>query len=149
MRLTKASDYALVLLAHLAALSPGERASVRQIATCYGVPQRFLAVIVHRLAKTGLLHSMKGSNGGIRLARRSSEITLREVIEAVEGPIRMTDCQGPGCLCERGDHCTARHFWDVANEKILNSLNATTLEEIAGWVPWPQEEVATGERTEP
>lgn len=130
MKITKASDYALALLSHLAAFSPGERASVKQVADCCGIPKRFLAIIVHRLSKRGLLHSMKGNNGGIWLARRGSEITLREVIEAIEGPIRMTDCQHSKGACRRENYCSTRHVWNVAHERILDSLSATTLEEL-------------------
>ncbi len=131
MKITKASDYALILLSRLTEIPPGERVSVKQVATSSGIPQRFLAIIVHRLSKAGLVRSRKGSNGGIWLARHGSEITLREVLEAIEGPIRMVDCQHQQGACRLEDHCTTKSFWDTVHESIVESFGSTTIEEIA------------------
>ena len=144
MKITKASDYALVLLSHLANLPSGEKVSVRQVAGSCHIPQRFLATIVHRLSKAGLIRSMKGSNGGIRLARPGSEITLRHVLDAIEGPIRMVECQQQKGACRMEDECPAKGFWDVVHERILDSFGSITIGEIIKH-SLPGKEGATGE----
>lgn len=144
MKITKASDYALVLLSHLANIPTGEKVSVRQVADSCHIPQRFLATIVHRLSKAGLIRSMKGSNGGIWLARPGSEITLLDVLDVIEGPIRMVECQQQKGACRLEDDCPAKGFWDVIHERILDSFGSTTIEEIANY-PLPGKEVTTGE----
>lgn len=135
MKLTRASDYALILLSHLAKLEPGMNTSVKKIASTCGVPERFLAIIVHRLSTMGLIISLRGMNGGIRLGRHSSEITLRDVVEAIEGPIGFVECQKQIGLCSLEDNCLTKPFWDAVHEKILMSLSETTIENLAKFMP--------------
>ncbi len=135
MKLTKASDYALILLSHLAKQEPGINTSVKRVASACGVPERFLAIIVHRLSTQGLLISVKGMNGGIRLGRNSKEITLRDVIEAMEGPIGFVECQRQIGACSLEDHCRTKPFWDAVHEHILSSMSATTIEDLVRFMP--------------
>lgn len=135
MKLTRATDYALILLSHLARLEPGMNTSVKKIAMCSGVPKRFLAIIVHRLSTLGMIISVKGMNGGIRLGRPSSKITLRDVVEAIEGPIGFVECQKQVGLCQLEDNCSTKPFWDAVHENILKSLSATTIEDLTRFMP--------------
>lgn len=135
MKLTKASDYALILLSHLAKQEPGINTSVKRVASACGVPERFLAIIVHRLSTQGLLISAKGMNGGIRIGRNSKEITLRDVIEAMEGPIGFVECQRQIGVCSLEDHCTTKPFWDAVHENIVRSMSATTIEDLVRFMP--------------
>ena len=88
MELTTASRYAVQALAHLARLPPGAWGRARDIAGARGLPDTFLAKVLTQLAKAGLARSVKGPGGGYSLARAPKEITLLEIIEAVDGPIR-------------------------------------------------------------
>ncbi len=144
MKLTKASDYALILLSHLAKQEPGINTSVKRVASACGVPERFLAIIVHRLSTQGLLISVKGMNGGIRLGRNSKEITLRDVVEAMEGPIGFVECQRLIGACSLEDHCTTKPFWDAVHENIVRSMSATTIEDLVRFMPKVLE--GTGDR---
>ena len=88
MKLTHASGYALAALAHMAAQAPGQPLSSHHIAEARGIPERFLLKVLKPLVSAQILHSIKGPNGGYRLAKPASEITMLDVVEAVDGPIR-------------------------------------------------------------
>lgn len=130
MKLTKATDYAFVILAHLGNIPEGESTNSKKVAKECKIPLRFLANIVHSLSKAGIIESRKGMKGGISLAKESSKITLRDVIEAVEGNIGFVDCQKSNGICQIEDVCSVKHFWDDQNEKMLAPLNNATLEDF-------------------
>jgi Rrf2 family protein len=88
MRLTRASSYALHAVAHMAAEGEDRPVASHHIARARGIPERFLLKVLKPLVSARVLRSVKGPNGGYRLARPASKITLLEVIEAVDGPIR-------------------------------------------------------------
>ena len=135
MKLTKATDYALIILSQLAMLEPGVNTNVKKVAGSSGIPERFLAIIVHRLSTSGIINSTKGMNGGIRLGRPGSEITLRDVVEAIEGRIGFVECQKQIGLCSLEDNCVTKPFWDAVHEKFLLSLSGTTIEDLSRFVP--------------
>jgi Rrf2 family protein len=133
MKLKKATDYAFVILAHLGTIPDGESTNSRKVAKECKIPERFLANIVHSLSKSGIIESRKGMKGGISLAKDSSKITLRDVIEAIEGNIGFVDCQKSKGICHIENECSVKHFWDVQNDKILAPLNSTTLEDFMSY----------------
>ena len=93
LSLSRKTDYALVALAELCWLG-ADRASARQISEHTGVPLPVLTNILHRLGVAGLVQSRRGAKGGYGLARVPAEITFTEIIEAIEGPFRLTVCNG-------------------------------------------------------
>jgi len=133
MKLKKATDYAFVILAHLSTIPAGESTNNKTVAKECKIPERFLANIVHSLSKSGIIKSRKGMNGGISLAKDSSKITLRDVVEAIEGNIGLVDCQKSERICQIESVCNVKHFWDDQNEKILAPLNNTTLEDFLSY----------------
>jgi Rrf2 family protein len=88
MRLTRSSCYAVHALAHLAAAGPDRRVAAQAIAGRRGISESFLAKILKALASAHLVHSIQGQGGGCRLVRPAARITLLEIVEAVDGPIR-------------------------------------------------------------
>ena len=88
MKLTHASGYALAALVHMARQPAGERLASHVTAAARGVPEKYLLKLLKSLVSAGILKSVKGPNGGYRLARAPKDITLLEVVEAVDGPIR-------------------------------------------------------------
>ena len=130
MKLKKATDYAFVVLAHLGTITSGKNTNNKEIANEFKIPKRFLANIIHSLSKSGIVATRKGMYGGISLARDSSEITLREVIEAIEGDIKFVDCQSSKGICQIEKVCSAKRFWEIQNEKMLAPLNDTTLKDF-------------------
>src|SRR2546425_12561781 len=88
MKLTRASSYAIHALVYMAALKKNRPVASHHIAKARGIPERFLLKVLKPLVSAKVLHSIKGPNGGYRLARAPNEITMLEVLEAVDGPIR-------------------------------------------------------------
>ncbi|MBC7236134.1 MAG: Rrf2 family transcriptional regulator [Chloroflexi bacterium] len=131
MRLTKGADYAARGILHLAKLPPGSVALVSDIAALEGLPNSYLAKIFQDLAREGLVHSFRGAKGGFALARPASEITLRQVIEAVEGPIALNRCLAPWEGCDKIETCALYPVLAEAQKRLLAVLDNTTLQEIA------------------
>lgn len=89
MKITRATAYAIYALMHIAQLKSESPVASRTIAQAHNIPERFLLKVLKPLVAMGLLHSVKGPRGGYQLARPPSQITLLEIIEAVEGPLRV------------------------------------------------------------
>ena len=94
MRLTHLADYAVVMMTAAARKGAGERLSATVLAEDTGVPLPTAQKLMGKLAAAGLLDSVRGAGGGFTLARPGQEISLADIIEAVEGPIAMTQCSG-------------------------------------------------------
>jgi Rrf2 family protein len=119
MRLTRASSYALYALANMARQKPGTPVASHTIAREHGIPERFLLKVLNPLVSAGILSSLKGPHGGYRLARSASDITLLEVIEAVEGPIR-----GEAPPPESEDREKYPNYKPANNEPLYHKLEA-------------------------
>src|SRR5580704_8817138 len=102
MKLTRASSYALHAVAYMASQKQNLPVASHLIAKARGIPERFLLKVLKPLVSTRVLHSIKGPNGGYRLARPATQITLLEVVESVDGPIRgvapLSQAEGDGQL---------------------------------------------------
>src|SRR5512147_1492044 len=91
LRITKLTDYALVVLSHMAS-RPAQGLTSTSAARLTGIPQPSVSKILKSLARSGVVVSERGAQGGYRLARTASELTVADVIDAVEGPIALTEC---------------------------------------------------------
>ena len=132
MRLTSLSDYAVVLLAAAARHSSGERLSATSLAEETGVPLPTAQKLTGRLAAAGLLETARGSGGGFRLARTAHDISLADIVEAVEGPIAMTTCVDSArheCALEGG--CAVRPHMSLVNGTIRGALAAVSLDQLS------------------
>ncbi len=105
MQLTKGTEYGTRGVLHLAKLPPNSVVLVSEIAAAEELPESYLAKIFQYLAKEGIVRSHRGAKGGFSLARSADQITLREVIEAIEGPIALYRCLHPFEGCERAGDC--------------------------------------------
>ena len=131
MELTRKGEYAIRGIVHLARLKPGTVALISEIAESTGVPQTFLAKILQSFAKLGLVNSFRGTGGGFVLARNPSQITLREVVEAVEGPIMPNRCLMGEPGCENSRTCLVHPVWRDVQSKVVELLDRVTIEELA------------------
>lgn len=135
MKITsRASDYGLSLLIHLSstlARPADETMSVKRAAAELKISLRFLANIANKLAIARILTSHRGSNGGMGLARPSDRITVREVIEAIDGPVQTMFCQNTEEVCTLQIHCHMKHFWDEIQATVMKRLNTTTIADLA------------------
>lgn len=127
---TKASDYALLLLMHLALLADDETTNVKKVSEQLKISLRFLANIANKLSIARILVSHRGIGGGIRLARPANTITIREVIEGVDGPLQTMFCQNTHELCHHEGMCHMKYFWDDIQTMVMSKLNHTTIADL-------------------
>ena len=134
LRLSKLTDYAVVVMVRLAEVSPGASPDVQTspgIAAATGVPEPTVAKVLKTLAATGLVTSQRGARGGYRLARPLHDISVSEVIEAVDGPITLVACvDGSMTECESQALCPVRGRWDPVNDAIERAFSGITLADM-------------------
>jgi len=131
MRLSNLADYAVVMLA-AAVRKDGARLSATCLAEETGVPLPTAQKLVGRLAAAGLIVSSRGTGGGFRLSRCAAEISLADIVEAVEGPIAMTACVEAGKHdCGVEQTCRVRPHWDAVNSAMRGALAGVSLEVLS------------------
>lgn len=126
MQITRQADYAIRAVLHLSRLDQGKRASTSQIALEQRIPPSFLAKIVSQLSVAGLLQTSRGARGGVSLARTANDITLLEVIEAIDGPILLNECVADEANCTFSEDCPLRPVWCDAQAELVTRLQSTT-----------------------
>ena len=131
IRLSKLTDYAVVMLSHMAAREDDVYTTARLSERC-AVPEPTAAKILKLLARASLLESQRGSNGGYELARPAAEITVAEIIVALDGPIALAACvEGSLDHCGVEQLCSMRGNWNRVNRAIREALEDITLAEMA------------------
>jgi len=129
MQITRQADYAVRAVLYLAR-NGHQRTATSMIAEKQRIPPSFLAKIVSQLSIAGLLHTSRGARGGVSLARPPQEITLLEVIEAIDGPIQLNECVGDAGACSFDDDCPLRPVWCDAQEQLVNKLKGTNFADM-------------------
>ncbi|WP_290886094.1 SUF system Fe-S cluster assembly regulator [Arenimonas sp.] len=129
LRVTKLTDYATVVLVALAE-APGRVHSAAELAERSRLEAPTVAKVLKPLAHAGLVESFRGANGGYRLARPAHEIPLKAVVEAIEGPLNMTECSGEHSNCEHEAHCGVQTHWRRINDVIADALGGITLADM-------------------
>src|SRR5437763_1930029 len=137
LRLSKKADYALIAMKHLAVRGADASSSAREIAELYDVPIELMAKVLQRLVRRGLLASQHGTRGGYQLARRPTQISVADVIQAIEGPVTVTACSTEDGQCEQFDKCNVRDPLYRVRERILSALGECTIAELAADPPPP------------
>jgi Rrf2 family protein len=131
MQLTRAADYAIRVMVHLAGLPAGTRASRASLAQTSECPEQFLSKVLQHLTHAGLVVSHRGNTGGFELATSHRNASLLQIIEAVEGPVRLNLClQGPRA-CERQEWCAAHAVWAEAQAAMNGVLRKATISALA------------------
>lgn len=118
-QLTRASDYALRVMTRLAELPRGHIVHLPALAYSENVPSHFLSKILQQLTHAGFIKSHRGAAGGYSLEKDSSGISLLEIIEAIEGPILLSQCLTQGLDCDRQAWCSIREVCSEARQKVL------------------------------
>ena len=126
MQITRQADYAVRAMVYLAQIGPEQRASTSQIAQEKQIPPSFLAKIVSQLSVAGLLQTSRGARGGVSLARSAADISLLDVVEAIDGPILLNDCVADNGSCAFGDSCPMQPVWCEAQKDLVGRLESTT-----------------------
>ena len=128
LELSSEGRYALRALVYLAWV--GERVTADRISTEVQIPRRLLARILAKLSRAGLVESEQGRGGGSRLARSPREITLRDAVEAAEGPFGVKRCIMQNRACGTGTPCALHEAWEEGQQAILAYLGDRTLEDF-------------------
>jgi FeS assembly SUF system regulator len=129
IRLSRLTDYGIVLMAHLAGAGDGPHAA-RDLAAETQLPLPAVSKLLKSLAREGLLTSSRGAKGGYRLARPADQITVPEMIAALEGPIALTDCNLHEGACSQEPSCHVRTPWQRINRAIHDALSRIRLTDL-------------------
>lgn len=131
VRISRSVEYALVALQHMNSLTPDTLASARDISNQHDLPSGLVAKLLQKLASFGITRSEQGAHGGYVLSRGLDEITLFDVIEAVEGPQQFVACRsGDIEECDRASSCTVSDSVTVIGEHISDLFSSLTLAEL-------------------
>jgi Rrf2 family nitric oxide-sensitive transcriptional repressor len=130
MRLTRFTDYGLRTLIYLA-LRPDTLASIAEIAAAYRISESHMTKVVCALGQAGLIETLRGRNGGLRLARPAARIGLGQVVRATEPELALVECQAGG-ECAIDGCCRLRSIMDEATAALLGVLDRYTVADVAG-----------------
>jgi FeS assembly SUF system regulator len=129
LRLSKLTDYGTVIMAYMA-LEQDRVFAATELAAATGVAAPTASKILKMLAGRGLLQSVRGAKGGYTLSRSAGEISIAQIIDAVEGPIAMTECSAVAGMCAQEGACSIRGNWQRVNLVILQALDQITLADM-------------------
>ncbi len=132
LRFTKQTDYGLMAMQYMAEHQGTGTVGVKRIADEFGIPAELLAKVLQRLVKRGLISSRSGPHGGYRLALSPAEVTIGQVIEALEGPVAIVGCMTDHDDCALVARCTVRHPAQKVQAAISRLLGTMTLADVVG-----------------
>ncbi len=130
IRMSKETDYGILLLTHFARVPQELIFSARELSEVTGVPLPMVSKILKMLARSDLLVSQRGAKGGYALAKRPAEITIVDVLMAMEGTVALTECIDQPGDCRQEPTCRVRENWEIINERVLVALREITLAEM-------------------
>jgi Rrf2 family protein len=130
MQITRQADYALRAILYLARLGPDQKASTKQIAAAQEIPPSFLAKIISELKKGKLVTADRGAGGGVSLARKPEEISLLDVVEAIDDTISLNECTADPSICSFGDSCPLHEVWCEAEAQLIRKLREATFDKL-------------------
>ena len=129
--ISRQTDYACRILLHLAMHEPGGRLTAREIGAQRLIPQSLVRKIVTQLSVAGLVKTTRGSDGGIVLARPAGEISLLDVVQAMEGPVALNACVVDPQACPLMAICSVHEAWAVACATLVAGLSEATFDRLA------------------
>lgn len=133
MRFTAKTEYAVRAIIEIALVSDDKPAQVREIASKQAIPERFLEQVMAALKKASLIESIRGAQGGYRLTRPASEITMAQIIEAIEGPMQVMEClskDNEHQKCHQASLCAVKDVWASVQSSIVEALDSISLAKL-------------------
>lgn len=131
MQLTRAADYGVRVMVHLAMLPEGKRALLPDLAGATDAPGSFLSKVLQALAHAEMISSRRGKTGGFAILPRGRDASMRQVIEAIDGPVSLNVCLDGGKDCERKSWCPAHAVWARAQRAMMDVLMSISVTEMA------------------
>ncbi|MFC1475899.1 RrF2 family transcriptional regulator [Candidatus Zixiibacteriota bacterium] len=136
MILNRRGEYSILGMIHLAGQPYGNFMEISEVARSVSVPEKFLRILFHELVKSRLLRSQRGTGGGFTLARPAAEITLRAIVEAIQGPVAAFDCVTENSAeCEKAPCCGLHMVLRGIRQGIVQELDRYTLADLAKLTP--------------
>lgn len=134
LRVSKLADYGTIVMASMAR-DPDRIHSAAEVAARIGLQAPTVSKILKTLARKGLIVSLRGAKGGYRLLRSPANISVAQIIGAMDGPFGMTECSAMPGLCTQESACTVRANWQTINQIVLDALSRVTLEQMMKPIP--------------
>lgn len=129
MQITRQADYAIRAVRYLAKQGE-ERSATSTVAKEMKIPPSFLAKIISQLSIAGLLHTSRGARGGVTLARAARDISVLDVVEAIDGPILLNECVGDPANCSFSDECLVHPIWVEVQDTLVKRLRETRFDTL-------------------
>ena len=132
MQITRQAEYALRAVLYLTRLPENQKTATSQIAEEEQIPLSFLAKIISQLSIAGMIHTSRGARGGVSLARLPSDISMLEVVEAIDGPISLNACTFPqgDCFYDTETKCPLHNIWSNSQFDLVNRLRNTSFSKL-------------------
>ena len=132
MKISTKGRYGLRIMLDLASHSADRLRLIRDIAHSEQISEKYVSRLVIELRRAGMVTSIRGARGGLRIAKRPEEITLLEIVEAMEGPLAIVECVETADICPRSSFCETRKVWRQLNSDIRELMGKVTLADIKG-----------------
>jgi FeS assembly SUF system regulator len=144
LRISKLTDYAIMVMVELSA-APGQVVSAQTLAERCSLELPTVSKLLKLLTREGLVRSFRGASGGYRIERAAEDISVAEIITAIEGPIAMTECSIDPGLCQQEDNCNLRSNWQRISTAVAAAMEQVSLAEMArpAKAPGPALRIAT------
>jgi len=130
MRLSTKGRYGLRAVVDLAIYSKDEAVSISSIAAREDLSESYLEQLIAKLKKAGLVNSIRGTNGGYILAKKPKEISVGDILRALEGDLAVVECPNSDSECANFDSCVTKYVWKRINDSINTAVDSMTLDEI-------------------
>jgi len=135
IKLSNLADYAVVLMSHMA-LKPEHVHAAAEISAHTGIPLPTVSKILGTLVRGGILQSLRGLNGGFKMSRSAEDITIADIVQAVDGPVQLTNCIGTGASeCDHESNCLTRGQWHRINDAVKQALDSVPLSDMTASIP--------------
>lgn len=133
MQFTKAEEYGLLGILYLAEKEPNVITPLSEISEAQEIPEKFLAKIFQSLSRSGLVRSHRGVRGGFTLGKRPEDISIKEILESIQGPYHLLKCIPEPSLCTKAGFCSLRELLVIAENKLISVFADHTLADLSRW----------------
>lgn len=133
--ITRQTDYAARIVLHLACLPEGSKVSIPEISAQRHLPVPFVRRLVAMLAEKGIVRTLRGSTGGVMLARPPAAVSMLDVVRAMQGPLSLSPCLGCASACPDSANCPVNHAWSRANQALETHLASIHFQDLAAADP--------------
>lgn len=133
MQFTKAEEYGILGVLYLAERNDTTVTPLSEISEAKEIPEKFLAKIFQSLSRAGIVRSHRGVRGGFTLAKDPAHVTVKEVLEAIQGPYHLAKCIKDDIICEKSGFCALRELLRAAEDRLVSVFDEHTLADLLSW----------------